>query len=210
MSTTLKQRSRRQILTAIGAASTLVLGACGSSPAVRYYTLQVPANERAAEPLAGVAAASRSVQLVSVTVPEVVDRPQLVLRTGDNTLNVNEQARWAEPLKKSLAGALASEMMQVLGGAPVVLRVSGIEDAAWKLSVDIQRLDAQVGKGVVLEAVWSLRDKAGTKTISRHSVIKELVMGDALETIVAAESRAVAKLAGEIALLINEQADARR
>ena len=186
----------------------LLLGACGSSPPVRYFTLQPAAAERTARTLTAEEAAARSVRLVSLTVPHSVDRPQLVLRTGDNTVSVNDHARWAEPLKSSLAGALTSEMQRALGGATVLRNNHGLEETAWKLGVDIQRFDAQAGKSVALEAAWSLRSASSGKTASHISRIDEPVTGDDLEMIVAAESRAVARLAREIARELEHRARA--
>ena len=187
----------------------LLLSACGSSPAVRYYTLQGPALEKPAEVPATNAVDARSVQLVSLTVPQSVDRPQLVLRSGDNTLNVREQDRWAEPLKHNLSLVLAATLMQDLGGAPVVVRATGLEDTAWKLGIDIQRFEAQPGQAVTLEAVWTLKHQGQAKPLSRVSKVRETVNGDSLDAVVAAQSRAVAQLAREIARSVNAASPAK-
>ena len=173
----------------------LFLAACSSSAPVRYFTLQGPA----AEACTTTAGAAPLVQLLKVSVPEALDRPQLVFRTGDNTLSVNESARWAEPLKSGLSGTLAAALMQALGCAPVVWGSVGTEDATWTVSVDIQRFDARRAQSVVLEAQWSLRARSDGKIVSRRSVVQETVAGDSLEAIVAAETRAVAGLARDIA-----------
>lgn len=206
------QRNRR-IAAGIAVSCALALGACGSSPPVRYFTLQgaATATATAAEGAAAVApaAALRSVQLVGLSLPEAVDRPQLVSRSGENTLNVHEYARWAEPLKSAFAVVLAAEMRAALGGAPVVVRAAGIEDTAWRLGIDVQRFDAQPGQAVVLEAVWTLRGRADGKsggTISRASVVREALAGGSLEAMVAAQSRATARLAQEIAGVVDAQA----
>ena len=134
-----------------------------------------------------------------------MDRPQLVLRTGENSLSVNEHARWAEPLRNAFALVLAAEMRAALGGAPVLVRAAGADNAAWKLSVDVQRFEAQPGRGAILEAVWSLRGNAGAKALTQSSSITEAANADTLEALVAAQSRAVATLAREIARTVDEQ-----
>lgn len=181
----------------------LLLSGCGGSPAVRYVTLQGPAAS-ACIPAPG--AAARSVQLLQLTLPEGVDRPQLVSRIGDNSLKVDEQARWAEPLRSALAGILASELSQALVCAPVVLRPVGIEDSAWKLAVEIQRLEARPGRSVLLEAVWSLRSRVGGKTLSARAVLEEPLPGETPEAMAAAQSRAAVRLARDIARAIETQA----
>ncbi len=202
------QRNRR-IAAGIAVSCALALGACGSSPPVRYFTLQGAAASAEGAAAVAPAAALRSVQLVGLSLPEAVDRPQLVSRSGENTLNVHEYARWAEPLKSAFAVVLAAEMRAALGGAPVVVRAAGIEDTAWRLGIDVQRFDAQPGQAVVLEAVWTLRGRADGKsggTISRASVVREALAGGSLEAMVAAQSRATARLAQEIAGVVDAQA----
>ncbi len=202
------QRNRR-IAAGIAVSCALALGACGSSPPVRYFTLQGAAASAEGAAAVAPAAALRSVQLVGLSLPEAVDRPQLVSRSGENTLSVHEYARWAEPLKSAFAVVLAAEMRAALGGAPVVVRAAGIEDTAWRLGIDVQRFDAQPGQAVVLEAVWTLRGRADGKsggTISRASVVREALAGGSLEAMVAAQSRATARLAQEIAGVVDAQA----
>lgn len=185
--------------------SVLLLGACAGSSPVRYFTLQgAPAGACAGVP----AAAARSVQLTRVSVPEAVDRPQMVLRTGDNTLSVNEHAQWAEPLKSALAGALAADLSQALGCAPVFLRSTDVEDTAWRLAVEVQRFDAGPGRSVLLEAWWTLRGRGDGQTFNRRSVVQEPAAAATPEAMVAAQSRAVKALAQDIARQLAEVASA--
>ena len=71
-------------------------GCLGSSPVSRYYTLSTlsPQDGRGG---GGVDPAMR-IRVAPVTLPEGVDRPQLVRRTGENTVVVEEYDRWVEPL----------------------------------------------------------------------------------------------------------------
>ncbi len=184
---------------ALSASAVLLLVAgCGTSPPVRYYTLDLPRDERCAAP----GATSPSVRLVGLSLPEGIDRPQLVYRTGANTLVVNDAARWGEPLKSALAGVLAGHLSRALGCVPVVQRPSGLEENGLKLGVDVQRLDVWPGRAVVLEAVWTLRDK--DKTLTRKSTLEEPLSGDSPEAMVAAQSRAVGRLAKDIAQALKD------
>ena len=189
-------------------ASALLLGGCAASPQVRYFTLQGPVAEACVAMLSDPATAARSVQLARLTVPDAVDRPQLVSRSGDNTLNVNEYARWAEPLKSAMAGALAVDLSQALGCAPVLLRSSDQDDTAWSLNVEVRRFEAGAGPVVVLDAWWTLRGHAKGQVFSRRSVLQEPVAGTTLEAMVAAQYRAVGSLARDIARQVKEAAPA--
>ena len=48
-----------------------------------------------------------------VTVPELVDRPQMVTRVSDNEVAVNEFARWGESLKSNIPRVIASNLVKL-------------------------------------------------------------------------------------------------
>ena len=83
----------------------LILAACGTTHNYRYYTLaSVPAvpDGRAAD--AG--KVPHILGLGPVTIPDYLDRPQIVLRTSRNELVLSENSRWA--------GSLANDSVRVL------------------------------------------------------------------------------------------------
>src|SRR4051794_33515633 len=92
----------------------LVAGAiagCGSaSPPASFYTLD------ATSPAAPgtVAAAAYSIVVGPVTVPDMADRPQMVLRTKPNQVEIAELARWAEPLRDAIPRVVAVGMQKRL------------------------------------------------------------------------------------------------
>jgi len=82
-------------------ASVWVLSGC-KSPPTSFYTLGADSSiERSSDALHG------AVVVGPVTVPDLVDRPQLVTRVSGNEVALNEFARWGEPLKSGVAAALA-------------------------------------------------------------------------------------------------------
>src|ERR1700754_765073 len=88
-------------------------GGC-SSPGAAFYTLSPDASlERTG------AALPITVVVGPVTVPELLDRPQLVTRVSDNEVAVNEFARSGEPLKSGVARTLAADLELLLGAARV-------------------------------------------------------------------------------------------
>src|SRR5215475_13908767 len=62
---------------------------CGSTPASRFYTLSAAASAPAAT------ASNLSVVVGPVSVPPVVDRPQIVVTTGPNQVRLEEFNRSA-------------------------------------------------------------------------------------------------------------------
>ena len=122
----------------------------GSSPASRFYTLST-LSPRDGQGSGGAGPGLR-VRVAPVTLPEGLDRPQLVRRTGANTVVVEEYDRWVEPLDSLLRNTL----VQDLGGLVPQAQVLG--DAVPGLSADrtvvvaVNRLD--LSPELVLDAVW--------------------------------------------------------
>ena len=77
-----------------------LLGACGSSPAPRYYTLGAGAD---IAPAIGAEADALSIWVAPVALPEAVDRPQLVARVAPNRVAILHRQRRAEPLACALS-----------------------------------------------------------------------------------------------------------
>ena len=86
----------------------LVLAACSSPPRERFYTLDAPEPPAAAQ-------GAPSIAVGPVTVPDLVDRPQIVVRGGPNQVHIVEQARWAEPLRSAIARVVAANLAAELG-----------------------------------------------------------------------------------------------
>ncbi|MCK7497933.1 MAG: PqiC family protein [Comamonadaceae bacterium] len=74
--------------------------AAAATPKARFYTLSaVPA---AALGTAASAAAGYGVAVGPITVPEAVDRPQIVLRLSPSQVEISELHRWAAPLNSEI------------------------------------------------------------------------------------------------------------
>ncbi len=171
--------------------------ACGTSPPSRFFTLAT------APPAAVTPAETRSISIVvaPVSVPELVDRPQFVLRTAPTRVEIAEQARWAAPLKSEIPRAIAAQLARFLPGARVTTssqRASDIPDA--RLVVDIQRFDSTLNESAVIEAAWTVRLRDG-RTIGGHSLANEAA-GAGYDELVAAHSRALGVISRDIAAAI--------
>lgn len=189
---------------ALAAAALLFLASgCSRSPRVNFYTLSA-----AAPPLARVEALAPSVSVGPVTLPEVVDRPQLVVRVAPNRVEVLETQRWAEPLKREIPRLLAQNIGVLLGSERVFSYGQNTgADARYRVLVDIVRLEAVPGESVTLEALWAIRGPGGAKRAGR-SLVQEKAAGAGYEALVAACSRALAGVSDDIAKAIRAEAAA--
>ncbi|HET7158024.1 MAG TPA: ABC-type transport auxiliary lipoprotein family protein, partial [Burkholderiales bacterium] len=90
------------------------LAGCGTSPPERFYTL---ASEPAPTLSANTLANAVSIIVGPVSVPELVDRPQFVVRSGANRVEIAEQSRWAAPLKHEIPRVIADHLARFIEGA---------------------------------------------------------------------------------------------
>ena len=174
------------------------LGACASAPPARHLTLDDggPRTTRLS--------AAPSIAVVRANVPEIIDRPQLVLRDG-HQVTLSEQYRWAEPLRREIPRVIANDLGELLDSSRVAALPTDAEGFAvdFKLTLDFQQLDAVVGQGANIDVLWRLEHRSG-KTLVGRSSFRQPVAGAATDThaLVAAQRQALRRVAAEIALEI--------
>jgi uncharacterized lipoprotein YmbA len=171
----------------------VLIAACASAGRERFYTLN------AAEPPAA-AEGAPSVAVVSVSVPELVDRPQIVVRAGPNQVGISEQARWAEPLRGAIARVVAANLAAAVSGRVAPQRGA---DPDYRVTLDVQRFESTPGDGVLIDAVWSVAPKSGERRVGR-SVAREKAPGADYDGLAAAHSAALASISREIAAVIGK------
>ncbi len=177
-------------------AGLLVLLSCGSSPRPTFYTLFDGGQF--------VSARGQSVRIavMPTALPELVDRPQLVVRRADQRVQVLEQRRWAEPLRQEISRLLAGDLAHRLGSALVVALPDDVQalDPDFRLFLDVQRLDA-TREQLALDVVWRIVPRQGLPRYGRSSLV-EAVTDKATEpyaALVGAYRRAFARVADDLA-----------
>lgn len=170
-----------------------LVGGCASTPPSRFYTLSAtsaPAPTRAA----------LSVAVGPVSVPAVVDRPQITVSTGPNEVRLEEFNRWAAPLQNSIARVVAENLMALLGTSRVTLfPQSTSADADYRALIDVQRFDSVPGEAATLDAVWTVRRAKDGKVQGGRTTVRETVQARDFDALAAGHSRAVARLSQDIA-----------
>ncbi|WP_233873311.1 PqiC family protein [Paraburkholderia adhaesiva] len=168
------------------------------SPVATYYVMHGDA-QHADSPVP----ATMSVVVSPVTIPDVVDRPQIVTRTADNRIELNEFARWAEPLKADIARVIAADLAQRLNTARVSLYDLGAgAPPEWRVRVDIMSIDSVPGDAVTIDAQWAVRPPDSGATVLGKTVAREPVEGKDYAALVAAHERALGVISTDIAAAI--------
>jgi len=174
------------------------LTGCASSPRETYYTLSAGAAVNGATPASGESA--YSIAVGPITLPEVVDRPQFVLRAGPNEVTFVELHRWAGPLKSEIPRIIADNLAADLNVKRVAAYPQSAGDNAdYRVLVDIQRFDSTLGESVTIDALWTIKRTSDGTLRTGRSTARESSSGGTYEAVVAAHSRALVTISREIA-----------
>ena len=186
--------------TAFTAFITLAAG-CASSPPTHFYTLAATAQPAAV-------ASTRVVAVGPVTLPALVDRPQIVVSTGPNAVRLDELNRWASPLQDNVARVVADNLAARLGSPRVHLFAQSSGSAAqYRVLIDVQRFASIPGESAQLDALWTVRRMRDGATQSGRVQRSEAVTGQSYEALAAAHSRALDALSGDLADALRALAD---
>jgi uncharacterized lipoprotein YmbA len=176
---------------------------CGTTAPSRFYTLDATAVAD------GAASLGTAIMVGPVSIPAAVDRPEFVVQTAPNRVDIDEFNRWAAPLNDGIAQAVAGDLVKLLGTPNVAAAPMANFEPAYRVTIDVQHFDSVQGQAALLEAVWTVHQTAGGATRSGRTVAREAVQGDGFDALAAAHSRALAKLSADIAAAIRAEAEAK-
>ena len=151
---------------------------------------------------------SLRVGLGPIVLPRYLDRPVIVRRMGTNQLQLSGSDRWAEPLSEAVAHVLQQNLITLLGGRVTLYPWAVGTDIDTRVKVEVLRFEPGTDGGADLAARWTVRDASGTRPVVRESQVTEPASGGDTEAAVAAMSRALATLSGEIASSVRDHAAA--
>jgi uncharacterized lipoprotein YmbA len=181
-------------MSAVATLLALLVG-CGSAPKEQFYTLSNGSGDRAALP-----AQNYAVAVGPVYVPDVVDRPHLVLRMGGSEVRISEQVRWAEPLKEGIARAMATDLAVALQNGRVSPRTTpSVGEPDYRVILDVQDFDSVLGKAATLEVMWTVRRVKDGEVQTGRMRVQQAVANDSYDALVTAHARALSEVSRSIA-----------
>jgi uncharacterized protein len=171
---------------------------CTSAP-VHYYTLTAPPDKT--PPASQI---SFAIDVRVVHTPPQLSRSELMVRTAPTELMLLENERWASPVNDEIKDALRLELQRRLS------RMTGVRPAFTRLTldIDVQQLEAELGRYALLEASWSatlsvtgLRSNGAPATTCAFQADEKIRGGYA--EIVEGYQRAIAALADAIVAVLS-------
>ena len=180
-------------------------GCLGKSQSPRFYVLSpMPEDQAAAK--SQTPARDAIIGIGPIKLADYLDQSKLVTRTGDNKLVKAEFDLWAGSFKDNLTNVMAENIGFLVPTERIYIH-------PWRRSVpvdfqivlDVVRFDGQLGEDAFLVARWSVLSGKDKKLLAAsRSSIREPVEGSGHAAVVAAQSRALAKLSNQIVSAINE------
>jgi uncharacterized lipoprotein YmbA len=175
-----------------------VSAGCASGPE-HFYALSAGPQQA----LTAGAVAGPSVVVEPAGLPDLVDRPQLVVKGAGNSITILEQQRWAEPLRSGIPRVVAENLIKLLGTNKISTRDDVIRSPDCRVIIDVRRLDSQPEVEVAFEALWTVACGDSPKKTGQSSV-HERIASTEIDALVAAHGRALDAMSRDIAHAVRE------
>jgi hypothetical protein len=138
-----------------------------------------------------------------VSIPAIVDLPQIVVSTGANSVTLDEFNRWASPLQSNISRVVAENLVALLGTPRVSQFQQSLNlDADYRVAIEVQSFDSAPGDAATLNAVWVVRRTKDGKAQTGRTTVREPTGTAGYDALAAAHSRALGRMSQEIADVI--------
>jgi uncharacterized lipoprotein YmbA len=192
-----------QLLSIILGVAMVVLTGCASSSPSKFYQLNPTGAQTSVtrdEPRLG----SVIVSIGPVRIPDYLDRPQIVTRSGKNELNLAEFHRWAGSLESDVARVLVEDISSLLPADRFfITRWAPFSESqlpvSYKVELRVDHFEGTLGDSVLLKTQWGIFSREKGLLLKRETSISEQVNGATYDAMVEAMSRALERLSRDIA-----------
>ena len=180
----------------IGVAAVLLINSCINTPLPDYYVLTAERGKASAS----VALEGLAIGLGPITIPETINRPNIVTPLDSNQLEVAEYHRWSEPLIDNISRVVITNMADRLGVNKIYAYPWLGNDIDYQVKIDVLQMIGTPTGSVYLQVRWQILtgEKPRQLLQTRISEFRQPVNGEGYSAMVSAYSRAVSSLSDEI------------
>ncbi len=176
---TIQRRHFLRLLGAVPAGGSLLalgtLAGC-TSPNPNYYRLGATSGP-------SVSGGPPSVEVRSISIPGYLDRPGIVKRAGDFSLDIHTNDIWAEPLADMLQATLVQDLTQRMPGTTVIASGGSIGASSnLIIETNVLRFDPNPDGTMTLQAQVAVRNGESLQIIVTRAIQES---GPANEPVVA-------------------------
>jgi hypothetical protein len=188
----------------LGMTLALLLNGCASVQEPRFYTLSVPSTPQRMKEALPDASTPFYIEVLPVTVPERLARPQLVVRSGgsgeESQLFILEESRWSSHFNDELRDAFATGIANQTGAIRETRGASGIhapDYRGYRVAIELGQFDAVVGDRVQARFSWVITRSADGRSAACYAAISEPVNGG-IDGVVQGVRRVVSRVVEDI------------
>lgn len=191
----------------------LVTACVGTSPKENFYTLNSQnyelkqADEKPQEVIKSLP--DVYINIAAVTIIEVVDRPQLVIKVAPNQVKILEQQRWAQPLKNEIGRVVAKNLSTLLNTHHVTNYPTSSMNTnlaanliAYKVQLNVQQFESNLGSTATVTVNYTVRKLTDKQIFSDTISNTQQITGKTYSDLAEAHSKALGKISYEIAKAI--------
>jgi uncharacterized lipoprotein YmbA len=103
-------------------------------------------------------------------------------------------------VKTAIPRVIAENLMRLMNTPRVMASRSGpVTDADYRVALDVQRFESSLSQGATLEVLWTVTGKRAKTPVTGRSSVREPAQSPTPEGVAAAHSRALARVAADIA-----------
>jgi uncharacterized lipoprotein YmbA len=173
-----------------------LLCSCASPPASFYTLSAIQEKVMAPSPSVGIAVGP-------VSIPETVDRPQMVLQAGPNEVTIDEMHRWAASPRDGIQRVVMENLSHLLGTSRVYRYPQGpVNSPDYRIEMEVLRFESTPGEGTFLDVVWTVRGSAKGEFKTGRTTSRQTVANKSYEALAGAHSQALEALSRDVAVAI--------
>lgn len=178
----------------------IVLSGCINTPLPDYYVL-TPEKSRMS---VAAALSDLSLGIGPITIPETINRPNIVTPLDSNQLEVAEYHRWSEPLIENISRVVITNLADRLGVNKLYAYPWLGNQIDYQIRIDVLQMIGSPKDEVYLQVRWQLLtgEKPRQLLDTRISEYRVAVVGEGYSAMVAAYSQAVSRLSDEISQVL--------
>ena len=219
--------SSRRLQLLLAAFAFLAAGCATTSSPSRYFMLNAlaqkteparssPAGDKASlsfQPVSWPGRPKEELIVVAVgplTIPDSINRPEIVTSDASRQISIHDMERWAGPLDKKVLRVLTDDLDAQLGPEKFTVVVWNPStqvniEARYRVMVEVTRfeLSKEPGGAARFEADWVLYGPQNKVLAMRQSRRQATVTGTNLKALVAAMSQCILEFSGEVAQTIS-------
>ena len=185
----------------------VLMTGCINTPLPDYYVLTAePGGLKGSQFKDNPGIADLAIGIGPITIPETVNRQNIVTPQDSNKLQVAEFHRWSEPLRENISRVLITDVADRLGVNKLYAYPWLRKEIDYITQIDVLQMTGQLSEEVYLQVRWQVL--TGTKPYqlleTRITEYRTVVRGAGYSALVAAYSEAYGSLSDDISRAIAE------